>query len=488
MSRQDPILKLTDSFGRTVEFNVDEMEKMFEGQEETLAISDLEEKYGQSHLSYSNVKSTLVGLPLYFLGDLVLKNLFAYTIGFHWLVSLLSKLDWKYYKLSLPTVSYVVTTRGVFVGSILSQFISENDNCMVSGFSLGTNNYHINFANAILIPFDYLSRNIGKWLGYLIASPWTVPTYLLLKGGYSLHQRYIDHQITSHLEKADPVDLARDYFDHHKVSDKKRLCQYVNAAEYASSLLQYFNTPDSILVKHDEFLNFGPATKIPEQKRKNAALYTPQFSKTREKAMKNKLNNQRWKIALYAVLLTPFSLFFTIPKYNELRLEFKREKELLDYNNEYMPKIASGEMTIYDAGKELLDKAQDDFAFIYLKEVPESSKNYKEAMSLCGDYLLANGQNEAANEYFSKAEDKNGISISSSLHQNKNPFVEIQKSNQTNKNEFEPLLPTHNSKRQDPSAKASCLSGLYSLFQKPNTGLGSGTTTMQNSSSRQYPK
>ncbi len=114
-------------------------------------------------------KGSFVELPLQFFAK-AFTQIFAWIVGFDWLLRLIGHLPLPNKTLTLPTIKYSPT----------------------EGFHRDRNKYKVNLLNFLFVPINYLMRNLGRLIGYVIASIFTVPAYLVIKGYYSAKGKYLE--------------------------------------------------------------------------------------------------------------------------------------------------------------------------------------------------------------------------------------------------------------------------------------------------------
>ena len=138
----------------------------------------------------ASIINHLVGTPLQFMGDKVVKNIFSYIFGFQWLIDISYRFKLPSLTISLPTVRYL---KGMF-SSLTSEHGEQNffyvanpeQDFYFCGFVFSLNNYIVNPINFWAVPLNYIARNIGKAIGYALVSPFTVPAYISIKSYYGI--------------------------------------------------------------------------------------------------------------------------------------------------------------------------------------------------------------------------------------------------------------------------------------------------------------
>ncbi|QBS11357.1 hypothetical protein [Legionella geestiana] len=140
--------------------------------------------------NYSNIKTKVVGYPLYLSSELC-KQAMAYTLGFQWLMPTLEAIDIPYIKIKLPTFTYIAGNPGYFAPRGTHQWAMHamgltDKNQLVSSFAFTWNQYRLNGVNFLLIGLNYIARNLGKAIGVLAVSPFTIPAFIAIKSYFSI--------------------------------------------------------------------------------------------------------------------------------------------------------------------------------------------------------------------------------------------------------------------------------------------------------------
>jgi hypothetical protein len=145
-----------------------------------------------------NIKNSFVGTPLYKSGEFF-KIILSYTLGLEWFVrpdpkgALRGLYKLPSIKVGLPLIIYQHDGNRV-KKSLIDYIRSEK-----TGFTWGLTPYYINPLNFLVVPLNYLARNIGKLLGWILVSPFTIPAYIALSGlnaVYARKQSIIEREIS----------------------------------------------------------------------------------------------------------------------------------------------------------------------------------------------------------------------------------------------------------------------------------------------------
>lgn len=142
-----------------------------------------------------DTKVDVVGVPLRFLGE-VFKNLFVYTLGFEWFFDLTDDFDLPVKRIMLPTFTYTISSLGRH---------------LVSSFKMSSNPYDVTLLNFLFVPFNYVSRNLGKLIGYTLASLFTVPAYLIIKATYKIKEILLHKAYQKSLDQMDNSSLVENW-------------------------------------------------------------------------------------------------------------------------------------------------------------------------------------------------------------------------------------------------------------------------------------
>lgn len=162
----------------------------------------------------SDTKATFVGLPLHFLGDTLFKRIFSNILGFEWLLRLTDRLELPGIEIELPSIIHIYSRHRIkkSLEELLSlQYNSSLPtprNPMVSGFAVAPTRYKVTPLNFILVAFNYTFRTLGKLVGYTIASPFTIPAYLLIKTFYKIKERTLNDAYQNSLHDISNPALA----------------------------------------------------------------------------------------------------------------------------------------------------------------------------------------------------------------------------------------------------------------------------------------
>lgn len=153
-----------------------------------------------------DTKSRVVGIPLKLFG-MYFKNLFSYTLGFEWFLNLTRKFDMPGKKITLPTFTYVCDRYPNFEG--FENYIREGDlpDPMISSFVMTKICYTVTPLNFLFVLPNYLSRNLGKLIGCVLASPFTVPAYLIIKTTYKIKDILLHNAYQKSLGQMDNSSL-----------------------------------------------------------------------------------------------------------------------------------------------------------------------------------------------------------------------------------------------------------------------------------------
>jgi len=426
----------------------------------------------------ANTKGRVVGKFLYFMGDVLFKNVFSYVAGFEWLLPYTYGLNLPCAKIGLPTISYAVGYPRELATSyvekqVLAASLGRGNDRLISTFSRGTNNYTINPVNFLPVFLNFIARNLGKLIGYIIASVFTIPAYLLIKSYYGIRKAMAKYRLNTALKRIAPSTLAKEWLPGIYSATTTRadrinagkLAKYVNAMDFTSGLI-------------DACRSAGSGSFV------GAADYQS-YEEARKKVL---ISKRRWALAgtiLSGLLLIP--LFFTIPAYNNLTRRQDSEKRVLESNLQFIESTATireerGEeefkriirestqqkerkrsssrrsdsfddedsqsdediasivpetkspnveieakyypaLDTFELGKIFLDERNHDAAFIYLSKVPENSPHYTQAMYECGNMLVSIGLHTEAALYMKKSGDQSTILITDALSRNASASV-----------------------------------------------------------------
>lgn len=161
--------------------------------------SDVKSKYQELLFNKDDAgdtKAYVVGYPLCFLGDFIFKTLFSYIFGFEWFIHLADKLDLAGKKIELRGISYRIAAE-------------HWDAPLVSGFEITNSRFTLTPLNFWAIPLNYIFRHLGKFLGYLLVSPFTVPAYFIIKGIYKVKERWLKNDYHKVLNQIDNSELIK---------------------------------------------------------------------------------------------------------------------------------------------------------------------------------------------------------------------------------------------------------------------------------------
>lgn len=159
-------------------------------------LKELEMKLAYHNIGLARTKFSWVGMPINIattLGEIF----FSWSVGAVWLMYLIEKLNLKKIHIKVPIISYRVDGfRAQAVpgyGAIYRPPLYSSKECeydrlgcvsysvCFSGFYIDKDTYNINWLNFIPGALNYIFRNIGKLIGAILVSPFTIPAYGIIK-------------------------------------------------------------------------------------------------------------------------------------------------------------------------------------------------------------------------------------------------------------------------------------------------------------------
>lgn len=395
------------------------------GEEELLEINDNQQE----------TKAMLVGKPLYLSGELF-KTILSNILGFAWLYNLSLKLPLPNFKLYLPTISY-------YYGYAYSRLNSTQryvahmlgyENKIVSGFAIGLTNYYVNPINFLLIPLNYIARNLGKALGWLLVSPWTIPAYLTIKSIYTIKKSIQTYNNNRALAAIDTDKLASGWLtDSRKYVSARQIAKHVGVIDFTTHWLNAVKEAhfSSATLKEEKLNSYFTAHWLNTVKEAHFSSVILKeklnsYQQERRKILSKDKRNQIINMVIFAALLTPISLCITIPNYIRSQKERDQEIQLLNLfsdpsNNHDM---LSGTKNLYEMG-ELCQKDMPQTAFAYYSAIDEKDNHYTNAMQNCGEMLFADGMIKEAENYFKASQDSRMEKMCHKLNQGKKTLGEI---------------------------------------------------------------
>jgi hypothetical protein len=361
-----------------------------------------------SQTRQTRLKAVLVGMPLYIIGDVFFKNLFSYVLGFEWFLRFLQRFDFPVHNkmLSIPSLKYTIAlSSGVVPLDKLGKYLfGQGDYPLISKISLDSVSYKMNFINFWAICLNFIAINLGKILGWILVSPFTITANLLIKAYYGVKSAILNFKINSN-----PQELTSLYFsnsDSFKISANKA-AKHVNASDAMVGFVKYhreniWRKIDYTAIERFEFYcrPYGYDNLL-VGRYKN-------YSHARKKILVREYYWSLVKTILSGIFLLP--LLFTIPAHNKLIKRQDDEKQLLNKNTFLIEQICqlTSQMknnSYFEIGKLLSNHQRPDLGFYYFEKVSKFSPMYKEAMKCCGNYLLEIGQHDLANQYFKIAQE-----------------------------------------------------------------------------------
>jgi len=247
----------------------------------------------------------LVGRMLFFGGEKC-EALFSWILGFAWLLRLLDKLQLRFPLLipfkaiQLPTIKYFFFEETINIGH------AQTGNITVyrSFFSSSKYKYAVTWLNFIFVFLNYLARNLGKALGWVLMSFWTVPAYLAIH----IHLLAINFRHWFKCRRLLPnVDknelalavLARDIPNFSLIN----LAQYIEINTFVAAVEKHWES--SKVMELD----------LPDQ---IARIYEINIENFYEAQLaRDKIRKRNWMIGLVicGIFLSPLSLLIMIPRY-----------------------------------------------------------------------------------------------------------------------------------------------------------------------------
>lgn len=144
---------------------------------------------------YAALRRDFLDKPLLFF-QYIFKTVFSYSLGFEWL------LDLDEYWLR----RFAVWRRQPCIWVVLPSF------SYVLGktrFELHYMEYRVNLFTFSVVALNYLTRNLGKIVGWALAMPWALPCYLALNLRTKFVVNRLESQIRAELSAMDKVELVR---------------------------------------------------------------------------------------------------------------------------------------------------------------------------------------------------------------------------------------------------------------------------------------
>jgi len=148
-------------------------------------------------------KCRLVGEPLHASTNYI-ERFLSRTIGLEDVIVWRGRKKLPQKKLKLPTISY-------FLDKTYKQIDPSRptQDSYKSGYGTDKLLYWINWTNSPLITLNYLSRLLGKMIGSLLVSPWTIPAYLGVRIYYGIRKKIDPRRFKKALRKVDKVEFAK---------------------------------------------------------------------------------------------------------------------------------------------------------------------------------------------------------------------------------------------------------------------------------------
>lgn len=363
------------------------------------------------------LKHYLVGMPLNFAENFI-ENFFAYTVGFQWFTYLTERTRLRRSEVNLPIVSYVYTE--ALIGDMKFHH-----------FSIDRARYKVNILNFWQFPLNYVARTLGKAVGWLIVSPFTVPTFVGISVVAGVVSTVKQFGLNSKLAEIPPVELATQWASRNQSLKTIDIAKRITAHDFARGMI------NALRIK-------------PPSHRNNFNIFCAFKSYFNAKSRELQ-SNKRWALAktMLSGLALGFPLFFTVPWYKKKTSQiyeelvtlhkYGQDMRTLEYKNDSCNPSNLKDDDIYQIGLEHLDEKNTDFAFTYLSTIKPDFVHYTKAMNECGNILFAKKEYTEASQFFGRAGNLSMVQQCESLTEGKRINRE-----QVNSTELQSLLKSIN--------------------------------------------
>lgn len=359
------------------------------------------------------LKHYLVGMPLHF-AENFFEKFFTYTLGFQWVTYLTEKTRLGHSKVKLPIVSYVCTE--ALIGD-----------AKFHHFSIDRARYKVNILNFWQFPLNYVARTLGKTVGWLIVSPFTIPTFVGISAVTGVISALKQFGLNSKLAEISPVELATQWASRNQPLKTMDITKRITAHDFVKGMINALRiNPTSYRNNFDIFCAFN---SYADAKRREIQ------------------SNKRWALAktILSGLAFGLPLFFTIPWYkNKTSQEnkelaalymYRQDIRTLETKNYTCTPWDLGDDDLYQLGLARLEKNNVDLAFTYLYKIKSDFIHYKKAMNDCGYILFNKKEFIEASQFFDRAGNMSMVQQCESLTERKR----INRA-QGNSTELQPLL------------------------------------------------
>ncbi len=239
--------------------------------------------------SAEKFKNIFVRKPMIIVENLF-KVLFSNLLGFQWVLDLRERFNTKVLESPVRVRSGYIYSRPIDPTSIELPSWGFTE----SGFEFGIKRYGVSWWNPPFICLNYIMRNVGKIVGWLLVFWWTLPAFAIITGVYKF-------KLYRELGVYTGEEVALDFISH--LNDSSTNDGSWNINELKKS---YFN-------RHELYLSFRNYIKYGE--------VSPLLLKTIYlHLMKEQIYQKRlWKIGMFlcAIFFTPLSLFIIFPIYKQ---------------------------------------------------------------------------------------------------------------------------------------------------------------------------
>jgi hypothetical protein len=340
-----------------------------------------------------------IGIPLIYIG-IIFEEIFSWTLGLNWLKRLTYKLNnfLPNLDISLPIPEYVTRLNGDWPFPLRSRF--EKDHV----------NYIISPINFFIVFLNYFFRNLGKAIGWLIASIFIAPVYLFLKAYHGIKEKSLKNEVNSILINFSAEEVIEDYLDE----------------DYTS--MRFFNKnldSESLRLLVLDAVTTLDFLKIAAKKKKKNDQEVTAFALN--KSLLNKIENYFYERGV-----------FLQRKGNDAEIiaELQFLGDAKEITRADVVPMRQGEFFIcdnfYTKGMKYLSKNKD-IAYFYFFNVPKHSPHYQAAMFTCGLHLKEKGLGTESQFYFQES----GAQDFSSRDTRSNSQKSIESKQQSKRNDLQ---------------------------------------------------
>lgn len=370
-----------------------------------MSYTDLESIYNarsNSEKDAEKYKHKFVKYPLYLLTNLF-KAIFSFTIGLKWFLNQSNRLNTVLpcKKIILPTITYGANKASSEGISFALEFSYIKAPVVLTPL------------NFLLVLLNYIARNVGKLLGLILVSVFTVPAYLFIESYYGIKHATMDNQYNRHLREISSKDLAEGWVNSTSHLSDKHFSEVAKRVDI-STFMQAALTKRKKITEEKTFPKQRVASNLSDLSGLGHGFYPQE---------EHPLAPLTSKIASYIEKRREFLRPYDSPPataerpiLDETELMVRSAYPLLK-NPESFGFINGS--TFYGKGVNYQAQGSLDMAFAYLSNVPESNDSFN-AMTRCGSILMVQGKYVEAGPYLALSQDVNLIETNARLLDRRN--------------------------------------------------------------------